>query len=134
MTSTYFKFYILFSFFTLVNITSLFSQDVIMTPKSFIFSWQKASGDKYEIPVKNNLEVEIEQQKINRVLMQILLKSSIKSKDFEFFNPSEFTLIQDEKKMIAKFVFTELDTIGETEKFTDYFFFDTYGNVLDKNF
>ena len=22
----------------------------------------------------------------------------------------------------------------ETEKFTDYFFFDTYGNVLDKNF
>ena len=134
MTSTYFKFYILFSFFSLVNITSLFSQDVIMTPKSFIFSWQKASGDKYEIPVKNNLEVEIEQQKINRVLMQILLKSSIKSKDFEFFNPSEFTLIQDEKNMIAKFVFTELDTSGETEKFTDYFFFDTYGNVLDKNF
>ena len=36
--------------------------------------------------------------------------------------------------MIAKFVFTELDTSGETEKFTDYFFFDTYGNVLDKNF
>tara|TARA_B100000963_G_C22033128_1_gene412128 strand:+ start:177 stop:494 length:318 start_codon:yes stop_codon:yes gene_type:complete len=105
-----------------------------MTPKSFIFSWQKASGDKYEIPVKNNLEVEIEQQKINRVLMQILLKSSIKSKDFEFFNPSEFTLIQDEKNMIVKFVFTELDTSGETEKFTDYFFFDTYGNVLDKNF
>ena len=116
MTSTYFKFYILFSLFTLVNITSLFSQDVIMTPKSFIFSWQKASGDKYEIPVKNNLEVEIEQQKINRVLMQILLKSSIKSKDFEFFNPSEFTLIQDEKNMIVKFVFTELDTSGETEK------------------
>ncbi len=48
--------------------------------------------------------------------MQILLKSSIKSKDFEFFNPSEFTLIQDEKNMIAKFVFTELDTSGETEK------------------
>ena len=134
MTSTYFKLYILFSLFTLVNITSLFSQDVIMTPKSFIFPWQKASGDKYEIPVKNNLEVEIEQQKINRVLMQILLKSSIKSKDFEFFNPSEFTLIQDQKNMIVKFVFTELDTSGETEKFTDYFFFDTYGNVLDKNF
>ena len=112
----------------------MFSQDVVMTPKSFVFSWQKASGDKYEIPVKNNLEVEIEQQKINRVLMQILLKSSIKSKDFEFFNPFQFTLIQDEKNMIAKFVFTELDTSGETEKFTDYFFFDTYGNVLDKNF
>ena len=73
MTSTYFKFYILFSLFTLINITSLFSQDVIMTPKSFIFSWQKASGDKYEIPVKNNLEVEIEQQKINRVLNRFLI-------------------------------------------------------------
>ncbi len=134
MISSYFKFYLLFSFVTLINITSLFSQDLIMTPKSFVFSWQKVNGDKYEIPVKNNLEVKIEQQKINRVLMQILLKSSIKSKDFEFFNPIEFNLIQDEKNMIAIFVYTELNTSGETEKFTYYFFFDTYGNVLDKNF
>ena len=134
MIKSYFKFYLLFSFITLINITSLFSQDLIMTPKSFVFSWKKVNGDKYEIQVKNNLEVEIEQQKINRVLMQILLKSSIKSKDFEFFNPIEFNLIQDEKNMIAMFVYTELDTSGETEKFTDYFFFDTYGNVLDKNF
>ena len=134
MICSYFKFYLLFSFLTLVKITSLFSQDVVMKPNSFVFSWQKANGDKYEIPVKNNLEVEIEQQKINRVLMQILLKSSIKSKDFEFFNPIEFILIKDEKNMIAKFIFTELDTNGEAEKFTDYYLFDTYGNVLDKNF
>ncbi len=80
MTSTYFKFYILFSLFTLVNITSLFSQDVIMTPKSFIFSWQKASGDKYEIPVKNNLEVEIEQQKN---------QSSFDADSFKIFNKEQ---------------------------------------------
>ena len=63
--------------------------------------------------------------------MQILLKSSIKSKDFEFFNPFQFTLIPDEKNMVAQLIFNKVLANGETEEFTDYFVFDTYGNILD---
>ena len=102
-----------------------------MTPEFFIFSWQKANGDEYKIPVKNNLDINIEQQKVNRVLMQILLKSLIRSKDFEFFNPIGFTLIPDEKNMVAQLIFNKLLANGETEEFTDYFVFDTYGNILE---
>ena len=134
MINMYLKYCFLFLLGNVINSNFIFSQEVMMAPENFVFPWQKANGDEYEIPVENNLEIKIQQQRVNRALMQILLKSSIKSKDFEFFNPFQFTLIQDEKNMIAKFVFTELDTSGETEKFTDYFFFDTYGNVLDKNF
>ena len=79
-----------------------------MTPEFFIFSWQKANGDEYKIPVKNNLDINIEQQKVNRVLMQILLKSLIRSKDFEFFNPIGFTLIPDEKNMVAQLIFNKV--------------------------
>jgi hypothetical protein len=44
----------------------------MIAPESFVFSWQKANGDEYEIPVENNLEIKIEQQRVNRALMQIL--------------------------------------------------------------
>ena len=63
--------------------------------------------------------------------MQILLKSLIRSKDFEFFNPIGFTLIPEEKNMVAQLIFNKLLANGETEEFTDYFVFDTYGNILD---
>ena len=131
MIRSYSKFYLLFLLIAFFNFSPLFSQDTTMAPEFFIFSWQKANGDEYKIPVKNNLDINIEQQKVNRVLMQILLKSLIRSKDFEFFNPIGFTLIPEEKNMVAQLIFNKLLANGETEEFTDYFVFDTYGNILE---
>ena len=84
------------------------------------------------IPVKNNLDVKIEKQKISRVLMQILLKSIIKSRDFQAFNPLQITLIPDKKNNIVILDFTKLDNSGAKQKLTYYFAFDTYGNVFDQ--
>ena len=33
--------------------------------------------------------------------------------------------------MVAQLIFNKLQANGETEEFTDYFVFDTYGNILD---
>ena len=95
MIARYFRFYYLIVFGMFLNTAFLFSQEEIVTDKDFNFSWQKANGDQYEIPVKNNLNIKIEKQKISRVLMQILLKSIIKSRDFQAFNPVQITLIPD---------------------------------------
>jgi len=103
-----------------------------MAPKNFIFSWQKTNGDQYEIPVDNNLDVQMEQQRVNRALMQILLKSVLKSRDFDSFDPFHITLLPDEKNQIAILEFTKLNTSGETKKFTYYFTFDTFGNVFNQ--
>ena len=116
----------------LINTSLLYSQEVIMAPKNFIFSWHKANGDQYDIPVENNLDVQIEQQRVNRALMQILLKSIIKSRDFEGFDPLQVTLLPDEKYQIAIIEFSKLDNIGETQKFTYYFTFYTFGNVFNQ--
>ena len=116
----------------LFNSTFLFSQQVTMAPKNFIFSWQKANGDQYEIPVDNNLEAQMEQQRVNRALMQILLKSVLKSRDFDSFDPFHITLLPDEKNQVAILEFTKLNTSGETKKFTYYFTFDTFGNVFNQ--
>ena len=116
----------------LINTSLLYSQEVTMAPQNFIFSWQKANGDQYDIPVENNLEVQIVQQRVNRALMQILLKSIIKSRDFEGFDPLQVTLLPDEKYQIAIIEFSKLDNIGETQKFTYYFTFDTFGNVFNQ--
>lgn len=126
------KFCALFVLGFLINTSLLYSQEVIMAPKNFIFSWQKANGDQYDIPVENNLDVQIEQQRVNRALMQILLKSIIKSRDFEGFDPLQVTLLPDEKYQIAIIEFSKLDNIGETQKFTYYFTFDTFGNVFNQ--
>jgi hypothetical protein len=103
-----------------------------MAPKNFIFSWQKANGDQYDIPVENNLDVQIEQQRVNRALMQILLKSVLKSRDFEGFDPLQVTLLPDEKNQIAIIEFSKLDNTGEKQQFTYYFTFDTFGNVFNQ--
>lgn len=126
------KFCALFVLGFLINTSLLYSQEVTMAPKNFIFSWQKANGDQYDIPVENNLDVQIEQQRVNRALMQILLKSIIKSRDFEGFDPLQVTLLPDEKYQIAIIEFSKLDNIGETQKFTYYFTFDTFGNVFNQ--
>lgn len=100
------------------------SQQVPYTPENFVFSWQKANGDEYEIPVENNLEIKIEQQRVNRALMQILLKSILKSRDFEAFDPLHFVLYTDGNDQIAKLEFTILGSTGEAQEFTYYFRFD----------
>ena len=132
MITRYFRFYYLVVFAMFLNTSFLFSQEEIVSDEDFIFSWQKANGDQYEIPVKNNLDEKIEKQKISRVLMQILLKSIIKSRDFQAFNPVQITLIPDKKNNIAILDFTKLDNSGEKQKLTYYFTFDTYGNVFDQ--
>ena len=132
MIARYFRFYYLVVFCIFLNTAFLFSQEESVTDKDFNFSWQKANGDQYEIPVKNNLDVKIEKQKISRVLMQILLKSIIKSRDFQAFNPLQITLIPDKKNNIVILDFTKLDNFGEKQKLTYYFAFDTYGNVFDQ--
>ena len=132
MIARYFRFYYLVVFCIFLNTAFLFSQEESVTDKDFNFSWQKANGDQYEIPVKNNLDEKIEKQKISRVLMQILLKSIIKSRDFQAFNPLQITLIPDKKNNIVILDFTKLDNSGEKQKLTYYFAFDTYGNVFDQ--
>ena len=132
MIARYFRFYYLVVFCIFLNTAFLFSQEESVTDKDFNFSWQKANGDQYEIPVKNNLDEKIEKQKISRVLMQILLKSIIKSRDFQAFNPVQITLIPDKKNNIVILDFTKLDNSGEKQKLTYYFAFDTYGNVFDQ--
>lgn len=109
---------------------SLASQETKVASKNFYISWQKANGDQYEIPVENNLKVKILKQRVNRALMQILLKSSAKSKDFETFDPYKISLLTDVDYHVAKVDFTILDNSNGEEEYTYYFSFDTDGNVF----
>ena len=132
MINMYLKYCFLFLLGIILNSNFIFSQEVMMAPENFVFSWQKANGDEYEIPVENNLEIKIEQQRVNRALMQILLKSILKSRDFEAFDPLHFVLYADGNDQIAKLEFTTLGSSGEAQEFTYYFSFDTYGNVFNQ--
>jgi len=123
---------ILFSLFLTTNLIG--SQKTLIIQDQYVFNWQKANGDTYEIPVENNLEIEIEKQRINRALMQILLKALINSRDFEGFTPIEIALYTDDEDQIAKLDFSVLDAEGNTKQFTDYFRFDEYGNVFNQLF
>ena len=126
----YLKYYLIIFLGIVFPFNSLASQETKVATKNFYISWQKANGDQYEIPVENNLKVKILKQRVNRALMQILLKSSAKSKDFETFDPYKITLLTDVDYQVAKVDFTILDnSIGE-EKYTYYFSFDTDGNVF----
>lgn len=132
MINMYLKYCFLFLLGIILNFNFIFSQEVMMAPENFVFPWQKANGDEYEIPVENNLKIKIEQQRVNRALMQILLKSILKSRDFEAFDPLHFVLYADGKDQIAKLEFTTLGSSGELQEFTYYFRFDTYGNVFNQ--
>lgn len=126
----YLKYYLIIFLGIVFPFNSLASQETKVATKNFFISWQKANGDQYEIPVENNLKVKILKQRVNRALMQILLKSSVRSKDFETFDPSKITLLTDVDYQIAKVDFTILDKSDEEEKHTYYFSFDTDGNVF----
>ena len=128
--NTFLKYSLIFFLGIVFPFNSLSSQETKVATKNFFISWQKANGDQYEIPVENNLKVKILKQRVNRALMQILLKSSVRSKDFETFDPSKITLLTDVDYQIAKVDFTILDKSDEEEKHTYYFSFDTDGNVF----
>ena len=126
----YLKYYLIIFLVIVLPFNSLASQETKVATKNFYISWQKANGDQYEIPVQNNLKVKILKKRVNRALMQILLKSSAKSKDFETFDPYKITLLTDVDYQVAKVDFTILDNSNREEKYTYYFSFDTDGNVF----
>ena len=120
-------------FFSLmISLNFAFEQEVQLAPKNYLFSWQKANGDTYEIPVENNLKSTIELKRLDRALMQILLKSLLKSRDFESFTPEQVTLFSDVNNEVAKIVFTILDAAEKEQEIIYYFTFDKYGNVFDQ--
>ena len=131
MTSLYLKYSVFILLAILFNTKILAAQEIEMAPKDFIFSWQKANGDQYEIPVTNKLKVEIVKQRVNRALMQILLKSVLKSRDFDSFTPIYFTLRTDTEDQIAEFKFSLQGDKGDTKEYIYYFRFDVYGNVFN---
>ena len=64
--------------------------------------------------------------------MDLILKSVLKSRDFEGFDPLQVTLLPDEKNQVAIVKFSKSDNTGETQQFTYYFTFDTFGNVFSQ--
>jgi hypothetical protein len=116
----------------MISLNFAFELEVQLAPKNYLFSWQKANGDTYEIPVENNLKSTIELKRLDRALMQILLKSLLKSRDFESFTPEQVTLFSDVNNEVAKIVFTILDAAEKEQEIIYYFTFDKYGNVFDQ--
>jgi len=130
ITNMYLKYSLIIFLGIVFPFNSMASQETKVATKNFYISWQKANGDQYEIPVENNLKVKILKQRVNRALMQILLKSSAKSKDFETFDPYKISLLTDVDYHVAKVDFTILDNSNGEEEYTYYFSFDTDGNVF----
>ncbi len=128
----YLKMCVSLFFSLMISLNFAFEQEVQLAPKNYLFSWQKANGDTYEIPVENNLKSTIELKRLDRALMQILLKSLLKSRDFESFTPEQITLFSDVNNEVAKIVFTILDAAEKEQEIIYYFTFDKYGNVFDQ--
>lgn len=128
----YLKMCVSLFFSLMISLNFAFEQEVQLAPKNYLFSWQKANGDTYEIPVENNLKSTIELKRLDRALMQILLKSILKSRDFESFTPEQVTLFSDVNNEVAKIVFTILDAAEKEQEIIYYFTFDKYGNVFDQ--
>ena len=119
--------------FFMVSLSFLSAQETQkMAPTNYSFEWMKANGDEYEILVENNLENEMIQKLLERVYMQILLKSLMSSRNFETFNPEKFTLYSDGKSNISKLDFSFLDDQNEEQKRTHYYLFDYSGNVFNQ--
>jgi len=128
----YLKMCVSLFFSLMISLNFAFEQEFQLAPKNYLFSWQKANGDTYEIPVENNLKSTIELKRLDRALMQILLKSLLKSRDFESFTPEQVTLFSDVNNEVAKIVFTILDAAEKEQEIIYYFTFDKYGNVFDQ--
>ena len=119
--------------FLMVSLSFLSAQETQkMAPTNYSFEWMKANGDEYEILVENNLENEMIQKLLERVYMQILLKSLMSSRNFETFNPEKFTLYSDGKSNVSKLDFSFLDDQNEEQKRTHYYLFDYSGNVFNQ--
>ena len=119
--------------FFMVSLSFLSAQETQkMAPTNYSFEWMKANGDEYEILVENNLENEMIQKLLERVYMQILLKSLMSSRNIETFNPEKFTLYSDGKSNISKLDFSFLDDQNEEQKRTHYYLFDYSGNVFNQ--
>jgi hypothetical protein len=115
-------------------LNSSFAQEneALIVPKTYIFSWQKANGDTFELPVENNLKTAMLVKRLDRALMQIMLKSLLNSRDFETFTPEKVSLFSDTDYEVAKIDFTILGGEEELIEKTYYFSFDEYGNVFNQ--
>ena len=113
--------------FYLFNLISLLGQT--LSPKEYNFQWQKANGDSFEIELKNNLSKQVEQKRMDRVCMQILLKAMLKSNSFETFIPEKIVLYEDSVNNVAELSFTFIDRQNEMQNRIYYYSFDYYGNV-----
>ena len=123
-----------FALFFSFALNSSFAQEneALVVPKTYIFSWQKANGDTFEIPVENNLKTAMLVKRLDRALMQIMLKSLLNSRDFETFTPEKVTLFSDTDYEVAKIDFTILGGEEELIEKTYYFSFGEYGNVFNQ--
>ena len=113
--------------FYLFSLISLLGQT--LSSKEYNFQWQKANGDSFEIEIKNNLSKQVEQKRLDRACMQILLKAMLKSKSFETFIPDKIFLCEDSVNNVAELSFTFIDRQNEVQNRIYYYSFDYYGNV-----
>ncbi len=113
--------------FYLFSLISLLGQT--LSSKEYNFQWQKANGDSFEIEIKNNLSKQVEQKRLDRACMQILLKAMLKSKSFETFIPEKIVLYEDSVNNVAELSFTFIDRQNEVQNRIYYYSFDYYGNV-----
>ena len=111
-------------------ITLSWSQE--MATREYQFNWQKANGDQYDIGVKNNLTQPVEQKRLDRACMQILLKAMLKSRDFESFVPEQFILNEDIEYNVAQLDFSYIDRNNEKQSRTFFYRFDYFGNVFNQ--
>ena len=113
--------------FYLFSLISLLGQT--LSSKEYNFQWQKANGDSFEIEIKNNLSKQVEQKRLDRACMQILLKAMLKSNSFETFIPEKIVLYEDSVNNVAELSFTFIDRQNEMQNRIYYYSFDYYGNV-----
>ena len=113
--------------FYLFSLISLLGQT--LSSKEYNFQWQKANGDSFEIEIKNNLSKQVEQKRLDRACMQILLKAMLKSNSFETFIPEKIVLYEDSVNNVAELSFTFIDRQDEVQNRIHYYSFDYYGNV-----
>ena len=87
--------------------STLFGQhEVQRAPEKYEFEWHKANGDLFGISVENRISPALRQKVLDRVCMQILLKSMLHSKTFEGFTSLTFVFHKDLNYNVAILSFT----------------------------
>ena len=113
--------------------TSVTAQNEVQkAPEKYEFEWHKANGDLFGISVENRISPSFRQKVLDRVCMQILLKSMLHSKTFEDFTPLKFVFHSDLNYHVAFLSYTVLDHEGKENTQSEYYSFDDYGNVMDR--